>query len=224
MKERPIMFSAPMVRAILDGRKTMTRRVFKDAIDKRTKELPGAVFKDGSGKGWVAWFPGTGMTAEKTARAYPGEDGFKCPYGQPGDRLWVRHAWYHHEPPSTNPGNEHAWDEITMTARWISGDTVPNCRPKLDPGYKRRPSIFMPRWASLITLEITDVSVERLQEISEDDAFAEGVAEKVSPEEEDYTLSAEEVFHKLWDSINGKTYPWESNPWVWAIEFKKLSE
>ena len=175
MKERPILFSGPMVRAILDGRKTQTRRVVKPQPD----WIRPRVSDDGIAHGYC----GSGPT-----------DGIKCPYGTVGDRLWVRESW-------AKSG------EV--------GDATEYRADNPDPiGAKWRPSIHMPRWASRIDLEITGIRVERLQEISERDAMAEGC--------EYLTNSvARSNFVKLWISINGQD-SWSANPWVWVIEFKRI--
>jgi hypothetical protein len=157
-KERGILFSAPMVRAILEGRKTQTRRVVKNQVRR---------------------------------------DGYTCPYGKPGDVLWVRETWCGDR---FNGVGYRATD--AQSGPW-------------------KPSIFMPRWASRITLEITDVQVERVHDINECDIVAEGI-----PFPTDRYVSYEELlaaFRDLWDSINGKTYPWASNPWVWALTFKVMT-
>lgn len=185
VKERPILFSGPMVRAILEGRKTQTRRVKKpQPIDLGVIHIVGQI---------------------------------KCPYGQPGDRLWVRETFC--------PD----WcDEVIYRA------DDPTGRAARDAGYshepKWKPSIFMPRWASRIDLEVVGIRAERLQEISEDDALAEGCepgggacSGPMDPVEYDgYTASDE--FAALWDSINAKRgHSWESNPWVWVVEFKRVT-
>ncbi len=190
MKERPILFSAPMVRAILAGTKTQTRRVVKDP------GLPCA----------------TDAQQRDCIRRAIG-----CPYGQPGDRLWVREAWGVYD-----QGFDTAEESAFVVYR---ADTD---RP--DP--KRwRPSIHMPRWASRITLEITDVRVQRLQDISEADADAEvfggGFPHVVLPElfpDADAAggLSIPECFRVLWESINGAG-SWETNPWVWALTFHRVA-
>src|SRR5690554_5325653 len=99
MRERPIIFSGAMVRAILEGRKTQTRRVMKQAMERKLArrtipDVADAVFPDGSGNGWVAWYGQGPFTAEDTVRRYPGDHGFHCPFGRPGDRLWVRETWH----------------------------------------------------------------------------------------------------------------------------------
>jgi hypothetical protein len=169
MSERPILFNAPMVRAILNGSKTQTRRV---AIPKRSIEP---------------------MTDE-------------CPYGQRGDRLWVREAW------TVN---------LTGDPKHGGPGTVPIYRAEHPHAADRwRPSIHMPRWASRITLEITAVRVERLRNISEADARAEGVTRPV-PMLDDDPSTYVDAFGDLWASINGPG-SWDANPWVWVIEFRRV--
>jgi hypothetical protein len=186
-KERPIIFSGPMVRAILDGSKTQTRRVMKP----------------------------------QPLSAGPGV----CPYGRIGDRLWVRETWN-----TVNPEGE-----PTSILYKADGSVMYRPFPSAEAGWKAEQDaesldaqrwntpIFMPRWASRITLEVTDVRVERVQEISEEDAKAEGV--KPDPNERPYVEDFREDFEHLWDSINAKRgHSWESNPWVWAITFRKLED
>ena len=171
MNEKPILFSTPMVRAILDGRKTMTRRVVKcDSIVDNKPYWNIGGFREGN-----------------------------FPY-QVGIWLWVRETW------------QGTKDCISYKASDPQQVVEFNYEPW-------RPSIFMPRWASRITLEITNVRVERLHEITEEDAEKEGVSFT------QYTnANARFHFMELWDSINSKKYPWESNPWVWVIEFKRLEK
>lgn len=204
--EKPILFSGPMVRAILDGRKSMTRRVIKPQPE---MELDGEILPDGTGGyGWEPVLPPWS----------------KWPY-QVGGRLWVRETWKLWE----DPEDGHDW----VLYRAGGKMSFPN-EPYLDMPYnpfsdKWRPSIFMPRWASRITLEITNVRVERLGEITEEDAGKEGANSEFECDvatfcgggkipESTYKLG----FKHLWDSINDKTYPWSSNPWVWVIEFKRV--
>lgn len=215
MKERPILFSAPMVRALLAGTKTQTRRVMPH---QPPEILPGYLAK-------VYW-PARDrhMTSDPESAAYlqferPGDYdgmhvmrdgfGFRCPYGQPGDRLWVRET---HAPQADCWGS---WE------RWMKGAGGPGPiihyaadiadKPFIE---KWRPSIHMPRWASRITLEVTGVRVERLQDISEEDAKAEGVVWEQGQ-------TAINVFETLWESINDPG-SWEANPWVWVVEFKRV--
>ena len=196
MKERPILFSGPMVRAILDGSKTQTRRVVKPQHFSH---------------------PGCDCGPESLSASS------WCPYGNPGDLLWVREAWRVH--PEDLLMDEY---ERPVNLKAVS----PN--DSAYAGIPWRPSIFMPRWASRLLLEITDVRVQRLQDISEKDAEAEGIT-CIDPQGGDASRcwvpgvhdtdvhefgTARCAFHDLWDSINAKTYPWESNPWVWAITFE----
>lgn len=206
MKERPILFKGEMVRAILDGRKTQTRRVVKPQPFSMAV-LGGAVK--------ACW----------SEREMPCYQPIRYAYGEPGDRLWVKETW---RVPSAENGLSASrlprflknYGEICYTA---SDDHLSG---------RNRPSIFMPRWASRITLEITGVRVERLQEISARDCEAEGLLHAhrgwwVNPYAKDVPASGETegsyCYRKLWDSINSKTHPWASNPWVWVIEFRKLN-
>jgi len=191
MRERPIIFSGPMVRAILDGRKTQTRRAVKSSgiwsvEDRDGSRWPGYENNYGEWQ-WMA-----------------------CPYGQPGDRLWVRECWgLRDTQPKDGP-------ERAVIGYRADGETAaPNGRYQL-----WRPSIHMPRWASRITLEITGVRVERVQDISEEDARAEGVSETcVLPGDRGSFIPS---FGMLWEQINAKRgYGWDVNPWVWVIEFRR---
>lgn len=216
MRERPILFSGPMVRAILDGRKTQTRRVM-------TPQPP-------CGTTYV-------IAGEDENRAlcisdnesgeflWPIDPWRKCPYGVPGDRLWVKEAWqpYHAAKEIYYPANG-AWGIYPDQGDWFAADWERRGATKAMTG---RPSIHMPRWASRLTLEITRVRVERVQEISEADARAEGV-DATAPLYGDsggYQHEGhKETFRSLWDSINGKRKgcSWADNPWVWVIKFRKL--
>lgn len=201
MKERPILFSGPMVRAILDGRKTQTRRVIKPQPHAAADAFA-----------WVARGKHSRWTAQKDGKAIG--LWFLCPYGGPGDRLWVRETWC-----------EFIDDQGRAVA--CAADGWAECPAEDD---RWRPSIFMPRWASRITLEITGVRVERVQDVSETDAWAEGIS--IAKEQTWRPLGSKEpyqpyppqmAFGALWDEINAKRgYSWESNPWVWVVEFKKL--
>lgn len=202
MKERPIIFSAPMVRAILSGAKTQTRRVMKVRCH--------SICEGDDGKLWP-W----------SEDAELAEDFWHpCPFGQPGDRLWVRETWKHIEGGAiydASGGTIDAFDPETI----YRADRPNRYGPWMSP-------IHMPRWASRITLEITDVRVERLQDISEADAVAEG-CKPIRPELVQDGLivrpgrSAVEEFRLVWEQIHGGG-SWEKNPWVWVIEFKKLEQ
>lgn len=218
MKERPILFSAPMVRALLYGTKTQTRRLCKPAQThalSRVVEVP-----DPQERGQVY-----------NRSHFGDEDGdiqFACPYGGKGDRLWVREAFDFL--PSGGPDQPQACDIVY----WASGSTEPRTAPSdYNPmiyGHQKvRPSIHMPRWASRILLEITDVRVERLQAISRADAQAEGCdhndpcdhvrhsCASIGCQGPDYRVG----YRQLWDQINGAG-AWEANPWVWAITFRRV--
>ncbi len=199
MKERPILFSAPMVRALLAGTKTQTRRGVKGFLPCRPE------FNEERG----LWEIYNGDSVAATLR---------CPYGQPGDRLWVR---------------ENGWQRPFRSARDMreGADTWPPYEYDAEPvccwedgelkrlGWKRRPSIHMPRWASRILLEVTAVRVERLQDISATDAIAEGLSTRLR--EHDAVCHLLDQYRDLWESINGPE-SWDANPFVWVVEFKRV--
>lgn len=196
VKERPILFSAPMVRAILDGAKSQTRRIVKPqpSIEQRA---------DGLFDGSIGLRFGFGCHSP-TETILPW-----CPYGQPGDTLWVRETW---QPCGlTELG--------LMQAAYYKADGHTYYDPNdLSKPCKWHPSIHMPRWASRITLEITGVRVERLHDINDADATAEGTPHSL------YLpagRTAVENYYHLWECINGDG-SWDVNPWVWVIEFRKL--
>jgi len=213
MKERPILFNAAMVRAILDGRKTQTRRVVKPQPD----------------------FVVNGLAIITTPEdEHLGRLGkmIACPYGQPGDRLWVRETWGAHfmwngMPPAQIPN-----DGRTCLFYQADGAIVRGCESSQVT--KWRPSIHMPRWASRITLEVLSVRVERLNEISDrgaaNDCTAEGVFHCGMPvpyyeqwHGDGFNSSEKWMYVKLWESINGPG-SWAENPWVWVVEFKRVDE
>ncbi len=199
MREHPILFSAPMIRAILDGRKTMTRRVIKNVPEILMIGQPLPELVEAYKNAWI-----------KT-----------CPY-QPGDHLWVREAWgvapcYNIYAPRNIPlsSRRHVDYKADGPEYWgVHAD-------------KWRPSIFMPRWASRITLEVEAVRVERLQDITEEDAVAEGFVSQWDEDADssyEHGPSARELFAALWDSLNAKrNYGWVTNPFVWVITFKRTS-
>lgn len=199
MKERPILFSGPMVRAILEGRKTQTRRPLK-VPRWFMKEYPSVD---------LAYSGLTGAALEQKLR---------CPHGVSGDRLWVRETWAgnvqgcpkgisyfadHRDPRGDGPANPMRWT----------------------------PSIHMPRAASRINLEVVAVRAQRLQEITQADAVAEGMHDTRGvwePLSDTDNAGPRAAFRSLWDEINGKRLvnqkpiSWDANPWVWAITFKVL--
>lgn len=198
MKERPILFSAPMVRAILDGRKTQTRRVLK------TQPLD--VLPMNGNKAGIEWI---GLMQREPE---PKGTLFHCRHGQPGDRFWVRENGWECPDRTPNMMREGAdtWAPYYYDADGYGESDFEQFK---EWGFKRRPSIHMPRWASRINLEITGVRVDRLQSISVADAISEGSA----------TGQRDPVvdFKHLWESINGAR-SWYANPWVWVIEFKRV--
>ncbi|HEJ7022435.1 TPA: hypothetical protein SMF52_003713 [Serratia marcescens] len=221
MKERPVIFNSEMVRAILNGRKTQTRRVIN----------PQPTLSERTGFNWKGAAYGIGSTYRDTVRNFA--NCFKtCPFGQVGDRLWVRETF-------AVLGNEDGCP-IDWNGNLIKGDEKQAARiykascwqepgnyglwsiPDRETQYEGtwRPSIHMPRWASRIMLEITAVRVERLNDISEEDAKAEGVKAGVCPGHEH--MMHQVAFSELWQSIYGEE-SWRANPWVWVIEFKQVS-
>ncbi|CRM84808.1 hypothetical protein [Pseudomonas sp. 25 R 14] len=226
IKERPILFSAPMVRAILEGRKTVTRRAVKSfqiPIEDKTISI-------GDRQRWSAigqkdpryGFCVFGSTEAECAKEL--EQHAPCPYGKRGDRLWVRETFID----LRCTGVEHRPDPDGPLQRYAY---AADCRPgshsdeaRKDFGLKYKPSIHMPRAACRILLEITKVRVERLQDISRADIRAEGLqcppeltSDDVSPNYRDWYPAA---WKELWDSTGGN---WDANPWVWVVEFKRVT-
>lgn len=200
MRERPILFNGAMVRAILAGKKSQTRRAAKDVVAVHTR---------------------TGEALAETDSAGPR---VHCPFGQPGDRLWVRESFtdlrgtgIEHRPNIDGPIQRYAYSADTRPGS-------PGDYARKDYGIKWRPSIHMPREACRLVLEITAVRVERLQAITEADAVAEGLSQSESgswlPGPCDHP---EWAFHQLWAQVYGEP-AWEANPWVWVIEFNKINE
>lgn len=204
MKSRGILFSTPMVRALLAGRKTVTRRVVKrDTVAEVVEPY----------EHWEGYTFGSCAVDGTTSIVH-------CPYGKPGDRLWVRETWAPYPDPHAPPGDRplvayRATDEAqTRNVPW-------------------RPSIHMPRWAARITLDVVSVRVARLHDITEEDAIAEGVGELSYGGAEDVWLGGArdggdtrepiEAFAGLWESINGPG-SWAANPWVWRVEFSKFTK
>lgn len=208
MKERPILFSAPMVRAILAGRKTQTRRAAKP------------VFHPDLGN---IYYPGALVLEHEPQHVIDRA----CPYGQPGDRLWVKET--------TLKVEDHGYigpvyAESDEGRACLDGGIAPSedDYAEVEPReIKRRPSIFMPRAMARILLEVVSVRVERLQDISEADAFDEGIIQQKTtgwfsvPGINGAGTTARAAYALFWNSINGAN-SWNKNPWVWVVEFKQI--
>ncbi len=228
---RPILFSAPMVRALLAGTKTQTRRICKNkivsngyAFNKESGHIychmdelpPSADLMQAKHDGFTGWW-------------YDGWEQF-CPYGQPGDRLWVRETW---------AVRGLAWGMKPSQAAEIASPDAWRYAADDTTGWQHgwKPSIHMPRAASRITLEIAGVRVERLQEISAADAIAEGIG--IAPHHPGMYEAVladngkgsrivcavddpTEAYRALWNMINGSA-AWDANPWVWVVEFKRCN-
>lgn len=202
MKERPITFSGPMVRAILEGRKTQTRRVVNPQPYEDCGRLEVGMFAPTKIDRHGEEYPGDDIFG---AWSLDGEWGARCPYGAPGDRLWVKETWQYL--PTTT-------EQVVYLATVPDGEHPPSWRS----------SRHMPRAASRVTLEVVSVRVERLLDISEQDAMAEGAREEISlPGDRGSFIGG---FHFAWDAINHARpgCAWSDNPWVWVIEFKPVIE
>lgn len=235
MADRPILFSAPMVRALLAGTKTQTRRVVKPQLNGTAEGYTPKVY-------WPA--RDTHMTSALTDPAYvqcekPGDyDGqiccgprVRCPNGQPGDRLWVRESFWLDRDGVAYKADQQGGSPWLEAGAHKAMRVGANGTPYVA-NWGWRPSIHMPRWASRITLEVTGVRVERLQDISEADAMAEGVDMNqyidmpYSPSMPHVTVTMKprtgrEAYAALWEQINGPE-SWATNPWVWVVEFRRL--
>jgi hypothetical protein len=218
MKERPILFSAPMVRAILSGSKTQTRRVVKPQPAGSFLGLIERPIRSSKDPPVLrAWFQAGAK--EQSSRE------ITCPYGSPGDRLWVRETW----------AVQHEYDAAAPSEHYAATEDLG--------GLRKRQSIFLPRRGSRILLEITDTRVQRLQEISEENARSEGLSTVTNdgslckwgiPDADglpgtdddgwpwrDWERCPVAAYRRLWESINGSG-TWDLNPWVWAVSFRRL--
>lgn len=211
MNEKPILMSGPMVRAILEGRKTVSRRVVKLPMPK----LEFVHTVSGNSDGKIHATPWTAKAIQKI---------ITCPYGNPGDSLlWVRETWtalfnnddgmtlWWHNTPKEQRTQDRLASEVTYRADY---------KPEPYDEWPFVPSIFMPRWASRLALKVTGVRVERLQDISEADAEVEGVIQHTTYRP---GYGFRDGFRTLWDEINGKRpgCSWTSDPWVWVLEFER---
>jgi len=214
---KPIIFSTGLIPKMLKGTKTMTRRTYGlEFVNQNPDKWQFFTEADG-----IFYFTSDGIKAQT---------GWYCPYGQVGDRLWERETHWRFgmwkKNGLTKTGKQRWRFKPLGNLIWY----MPNppdwvCKSKGEIGYFKRPSIFMPRWASRITLEITELRVERLQEITEGDAIAEGAMVKHSEDtDEEAGYSFRLGFIDLWDSLNAKRgYSWISNPFVWVISFRRIN-
>lgn len=245
MRERPILFSGPMVRAILEGRKTQTRRAVKvprhikpDGLLPMTWERHDASLREqGVSDDARPYLTGPRWEGEALFGNLYGDPGYgviHCPFGQRGDRLWVRETWApmcrvadpycECESPEAIAANHY------VEYRGDTGNPYPGEWPaedarENDDAPRWRPSIHMPRWASRLTLEITGVRVERVQEICGMDAKREGVDIPAHLPHDGADLDhARWGFRALWDALNAaRGHGWDANPWVWVLEFRRVS-
>lgn len=228
MKERPILFTPANAQLVYDGKKTQTRRMFKGTTEHKGEYNPSYLEAHLNHSGW------------KTI----------CPYGAPGDRLWVRESWgiadsggrlvdpcINYRGGGQLPLIGHVGPEMWSLA--CNKDVPYEKREINDADLLKIPDgwrhgMFMPRWACRTVVEITDVRVQKVQGISEEDSIAEGIQRQRLPDlsgnhfhwgdkTQDRCKTAVGAYAKLWDSINGKTHPWGSNPWVWALTFRRVA-
>lgn len=210
MKFRPILFSTSMVQAILEGRKTQTRRVVRPQPLKLnfSTALPLNELINN-----LEWLTNKGLNEiRKDANAYVFP---KCPYGYVGDVLWVRETWQDYARPDIK--------DVRFIFKADKTDAIGSI-------IKWKPSIFMPKKACRIFLKIRDIRVERVQEISEDDAFSGGIKSHegmcknyLSKNSDDWFGDITDSFQSLWQSINGER-SWSDNPWVWLISFERIEK
>lgn len=239
MRERGMIFNADMVRAVLNGSKTQTRRIIQSAAKNMQARGHEVISHRAPGDKWYGDYVYSMRDRSGVWQDFTNEQFLaKCPFGVVGDRLWVRETFC----PVNDDGEK--WIDYRATPRYEQSHPAGwDCEPKDPEALKWSPSIHMPRWASRITLEIIGVRVERLQSINEHDAIAEGLAEISKDgrvykygipdldgypgtddfgwpwhEWERYPISA---YSKLWRSIYGEE-SWQANPWVWVIEFKRV--
>ena len=196
MKEHPMLFSGPMVRAIAEGRKTQTRRVIRWPVLGRSDGRKRRVF------------------AERYAE-HEASDLARAARWQPGDRIWVKET-FRRSGITLPDGIEYRADNSLRYFVTREAAVVTTLLDRLRRDGRWRPSIFMPRWASRYSMEVLTVRAERLLEIGEADAVAEGIpfGGRLG--------KSKLAFASAWDTINGKRAPWASNPWIWAIEFRAL--
>ena len=231
MKERPILMNAPMVRATLRelDPKTNTRRLLSVQQQKLIADLVGddlahASFSFGKGHSGRGWYVAD--------HEYPDEGSIflgRCPFGEPSDRLWVRETWQHLNNTGQTASAFESWQKSPEHCFYLADESDPSNKPFSG---RWRPSIHMPRWASRITLEVESVRVERLQDITDADAEAEGIRSWAESDDGMQMLHGLGIavpdrprflFELLWRDINGPE-SWDLNPYIWAITFKRLPQ
>lgn len=229
MRERPILFNADMVRAVLDGRKTQTRRIIQSAAKNMQARGHEVISHRAAGDKWYGDYVYSMRDRSGVWQDFTNDQFLaKCPFGVVGDRLWVRETWMPDAPRDGSWGDVEFYgckgsplsmiperyrkpEHCIHRASWDGSEMV---------GWT--PSIHMPRWASRITLEVTGVRVERLNSMTEKDALAEGcLGGHDSIPGYQYSATPHEHFHHVWQSIYGAD-SWQANPWVWVIEFKRV--
>ena len=223
MKEIPILFTPELAQLVHEGRKTVTRRPAIFSKDNRVHEdyakRLGALLDAGLN---VSFDAGYSLWSSARSKKILDVPLVSAPYAK-GDLLWVRNSFYDLPAPSTNPGNYRIWDEVTKIVRWKTGEEIHGGNPHLD-DWRHRPSIHMPKWACRTWLKVLKVSVERVQEITDDEAAKEGFGLRDRGQEV-YSMYAGkwvEEFKQVWKSI----YPgsWERNDWVWRVEFERVGK
>jgi hypothetical protein len=232
MKEKPILFSTPMIQAILDGRKTQTRRIIKDQPLPESKI---GEFIIEFTKQWKRYDLIQKIQISSNPIGYEAVKSWKCPFGKIGDILWVKEMYYAYGMWIKNghtKGGKQKWKffDTTLTGyEYHYQDNPPeNILPNTKHetyGWFKRLSLFMPKEACRIRLKITNIRVERLQDITEQDAIVEGIESRDGIYKDylsgEYYRKPLQSYLTLWESINGKG-SWDKNPWVWVIEFNKL--
>jgi hypothetical protein len=238
VKERPILFSGAMVRALLDGSKSQTRRVVKPMRGFQSQWLTAETIN--SSPRLYTCYAHEGSFGAQMEHPKGGPLGWVgCPYGETGDRLWVRETFCLESNRMTDDDAGPPHNDGRPVKRFGDDDfywSQPHYKasdpePELwyedmdGPGCRWTPSIHMPRWVSRITLEITAVRVERLRDISVEDAEAEGCKAPLERVMQMGCAASPSLYRELWDSLNAaRGYGWDVNPWVWVVEFKSLRE